>query len=90
MNKDVLIANVAANCGLSKKQTTEIVDAFLDNIADALTKGEKVQLVGFGCFEVRKRVARVGRNPQTKKEITIPATNVPVFKAGKVLREKVK
>ncbi len=90
MNKNVLIANVAEECGLSKKQTTEVVDAFLDNVAEALKKGEKVQLVGFGCFEVRKRAARVGRNPQTKNEIKIPATNVPVFKAGKVLREKVK
>ncbi|MBE6896715.1 MAG: HU family DNA-binding protein [Ruminococcaceae bacterium] len=91
MNKNVIIAEVAEKVGLSKKETTKVIDAFIDSISDALKSGDKVQLVGFGCFEVRERAAREGRNPQKPDEkIAIPATKVPVFKAGKVLREEIK
>ena len=91
MNKIVIIAEVAEKVGLSKKETTKVIDAFIDSISDALKSGDKVQLVGFGCFEVRERAAREGRNPQKPDEkIAIPATKVPVFKAGKVLREEIK
>ncbi len=91
MNKNVLVSEVAEKVGLSKKETAKVVDAFIDSISEALKSGDKVQLVGFGCFEVRERAAREGRNPQKPDEkIAIPATKVPVFKAGKVLRETIK
>ena len=75
--------------GTSKKSTETSLNAFVEIITEALKKDEKVQLVGFGSFEVRKRAARKGRNPQTKEEIKIPASKAPVFKAGKALKELV-
>jgi DNA-binding protein HU-beta len=89
MNKTDLINSIAAKSGLNKKNSEAALNAFIESVEGALKKGEKVVLVGFGTFEVRKRAARKGRNPQTKKEITIPASNAPVFKAGKGLKEKV-
>ncbi|MDO5556689.1 MAG: HU family DNA-binding protein, partial [Clostridia bacterium] len=80
MNKSELIAAMAAKTGETKKGAEVTVGAFVDVITEALVKGEKVQLVGFGSFEVRKRAARKGRNPQTKEEIKIPASKAPVFK----------
>ena len=85
MNKADLIAAIAAKTGETKKSAEASVNAFVDVITESLVKGDKVQLVGFGSFEVRKRAARKGRNPQTKEEIKIPASKAPVFKAGKAL-----
>ena len=89
MNKTDLIAAVSVSAGLSKKDTERVVNAAIDAITASLTKGEKVQLSGFGTFEVKAREARVGRNPHTKESIEIPATNVPVFKASKALKDTV-
>ena len=89
MNKSELIAALAAKTGETKKNAETAVDAFVEVITEALSKGDKVQLVGFGSFEVRKRAARKGRNPQTKEEIKIPASKAPVFKAGKALKDVV-
>ena len=89
MNKAELIAAVAAKTGDTKKSAEEAVNAFVSAVSESLKKGEKVQLVGFGSFEVRKRAARKGRNPQTKEEIKIPASKAPVFRAGKQLKELV-
>ena len=89
MNKAELIAAVAAKTGDTKKGVEASINAFVDVVTEALVKGDKVQLVGFGSFEVRKRAARKGRNPQTKEEIKIPASKAPVFKAGKALKDKV-
>ena len=89
MNKAELVAAVAAKTGDTKKGAEEAVNAFVSVVTNALTKGDKVQLVGFGSFEVRKRAARKGRNPQTKEEIKIPASKAPVFKAGKALKDLV-
>ena len=89
MNKAELIAAVAAKTGETKKGAEEAVNAFVNTVIEALANGDKVQLVGFGSFEVRKRAARKGRNPQTKEEIKIPASKAPVFKAGKALKELV-
>ena len=89
MNKADLIAAIAAKTGETKKSAEASVNAFVDVITESLVKGDKVQLVGFGSFEVRKRAARKGRNPQTKVEIKIPASKAPVFKAGKALKDLV-
>ena len=89
MNKAELIAAAAERAGLSKKDSEKAVNAAIDVITDALVAGEKVQLVGFGAFDVKVRGERVGRNPQTKKEIKIPASKVPQFKAGKALKDAV-
>ena len=89
MNKSDLIAAIAAKTGETKKSAEASVNAFVEVITKALVKGDKVQLVGFGSFEVRKRAARKGRNPQTKEEIKIPASKAPVFKAGKALKDVV-
>lgn len=89
MNKAELVAAVAAKTGDTKKAAEASVDAFVAAVKESLKKGEKVQLVGFGSFEVRKRAARKGRNPQTKEEIKIPASKAPVFRAGKQLKELV-
>ena len=89
MNKADLVAAIAAKTGESKKATEAAVNAFTEAVAEALKGGDKVQLVGFGSFEVRKRAARKGRNPQTKEEIKIPASKAPVFKAGKALKDLV-
>ncbi|WP_295764965.1 HU family DNA-binding protein [uncultured Oscillibacter sp.] len=87
MNKAELINVVSEAAEVSKKDAETVITATLDAITDALKEGEKVQLVGFGSFEVKKRAARVGRNPKTKEPIEIPASTVPVFKAGKVLKD---
>ena len=89
MNKSDLVAAMAAKKGETKKSAEETLNAFVDVVTEALVKGDKVQLVGFGSFEVRKRAARKGRNPQTKEEIKIPASKAPVFKAGKALKDLV-
>lgn len=89
MNKSDLIAAMAAKTGETKKSAEASLDAFISTVTESLKKGEKVQLVGFGSFEVRKRAARKGRNPQTKEEIKIPASKAPVFKAGKALKDLV-
>ena len=89
MNKSDLIAAMAAKTGETKKSAEASLDAFISTVTESLKKGEKVQLVGFGSFEVRKRTARKGRNPQTKEEIKIPASKAPVFKAGKALKDLV-
>jgi len=89
MNKADLIAAVAAKTGSTKKDAEEALNAFVSSVTEALKKGDKVQLVGFGSFDVRKRAARKGRNPQTKEEIKIPASKSPVFKAGKALKDEV-
>ena len=89
MNKAELVAAVAEKAGLSKKDSEKAINAAIDAITGALVAGEKVQLVGFGAFEVKERGERVGRNPQTKEEITIPATRVASFKAGTALKDAV-
>lgn len=89
MNKTDLVNAIASKSGLNKKNSETALNAFISTVQDTLKKGDKVVLVGFGTFEVRKRAARKGRNPQTKKEITIPASIAPVFKAGKGLKDKV-
>jgi DNA-binding protein HU-beta len=89
MTKVELIAAVAADAGLTKKDAEKAVNSTIATITESLKKGDKVALVGFGTFEVRSRPARKGRNPQTKKEITIPASKLPAFKAGKALKETV-
>lgn len=89
MNKAELIAAVAEKADLNKKQAELAVNAAVETITAALQEGEKVQIVGFGAFEVKERAARIGRNPQTKKEIEIPASKVPQFKAGKALKDAV-
>ena len=89
MNKMELVAAIAEKTGATKKSADESLKAFIDVVTEALVKGDKVQLVGFGSFEVRKRAARKGRNPQTKEEIKIPASKSPVFKAGKAFKDVV-
>ena len=89
MNKAELISAVAMKADVSKKDAEAVLTAALDTITEALTEGEKVQLVGFGSFEVKKRAARLGRNPKTKEAIEIPASVVPTFKAGKALKDAV-
>jgi len=87
MNKTELIAITAQNTGMTKKDTERILNAALDAMTAAMAQGEKVQLSGFGTFDIKAREARIGRNPHTKETIDIPATNVPVFKASKALRD---
>ena len=87
MNKTELIAAAAQVTGMTKKDTERVLNAALETITASLVRGEKVQLSGFGTFEVKAREARIGRNPHTKEAIDIPATNVPVFKASKALRD---
>ena len=90
MNKTDLINSVAEAAELSKKDATRAAEAVFESITDSLRKGEKVQLIGFGNFEVRERAARKGRNPQTGEEIEIAASRVPAFRPGKALKEAVK
>ncbi len=90
MNKSELVDLVAEKAGMSKKDSEKAVKAVLESITDGLVKGDKVQLVGFGTFEVRNRKAREGRNPATGEKIKIKALKVPAFKPGKALKEKVK
>ncbi|MBC7075494.1 MAG: HU family DNA-binding protein [Syntrophomonadaceae bacterium] len=87
MNKTELVEEVAVKLGMTKKDVEKTVNAFLQTVEESLKAGEKVQLIGFGTFEVRERQARKGRNPQTGDEIDIPAARVPAFKAGKTLKE---
>lgn len=89
MNKAELINAAAEKAGLSKKDTETVISAAIDAITDCLANGEKVQLVGFGAFEVKKRAERIGRNPKTKESIKIPASQVPMFKPGKALKDAV-
>jgi DNA-binding protein HU-beta len=89
MIKTELVDAVASRAQLTKKEANQVVEAVLQSITEALSRGEKVQLVGFGTFEVRQREARSGRNPQTGEAINIPARRAPVFKPGKLLKEAV-
>ncbi|CAM4486426.1 HU family DNA-binding protein [Paenibacillus tarimensis] len=90
MNKTDLINNISDKSGLTKRDVEAVLNGFLGEITEALQNGDKVQLIGFGTFETRKRSGRVGRNPQTGKTIEIPESNVPAFKAGNKLKEAVK
>lgn len=89
MNKTELVAAVAEQAGLSKKDAEAAVKAFTDTVSDALKSGDKVQLVGFGTFEVSERAAREGRNPKTGESMNIAACKTPKFKAGKALKDMV-
>lgn len=88
MTKKELIESIANKAGLQKRQASNALEAFIDSVSGALKKGQKVQLVGFGTFEVRKRGARQGRNPQTGAKINIPASKNVAFRTGKALKEK--
>ena len=90
MNKTELIAEIACKAGISKKDAEKALAATVETITDSAVKGDKVQLVGFGSFELKCRPARVGRNPKTKEAIEIPASRVPVFKAGKAFKDAAK
>ena len=90
MNKTELIAAVADKAGMSKKDAEKAISSFIDVVVTGVKKGDKIQLVGFGTFESRKRAARVGINPQTKAQIKIAASKVPAFKAGKAFKDAVK
>lgn len=87
MNKNDLVAAVAADAGISKADAAKAVDSMLDTVTSSLKKGEEVRLVGFGTFSVTRRAASTGRNPQTGATIQIPASNQPKFKAGKALKD---
>lgn len=89
MNKAELVAAIADKAELSKKDAEKALKAFTDVVAEEMKKGEKIQLVGFGTFEVSSRAARVGRNPQSGKEMKIPASKAPKFKAGKALKDMI-
>lgn len=89
MNKSELVDKMAEISGLSKKDSDKALNAMLESVEEALTSGDKVQLIGFGSFEVKQRAARKGRNPQTMEEINIPESKAPVFKAGKDLKEMI-
>lgn len=89
MNKTELLSSMAEKSKLTKKDAEAALKAFTESVEEALENGDKVQLVGFGTFETRKRAARTGRNPRTKEEITIPESNMPSFKAGKEFKDKV-
>lgn len=90
MNKTDLIQLVAEKIAFTKKDSERAVNAVLNSIMETVAKGEKVQIIGFGTFEKRQRAAKIGRNPSTGEQIKIPATNVPVFKAGKGFKELAK
>ncbi len=89
MNKAELVGKVAENADITKKDAEKVINALFGTVEEALADGDKVQLVGFGTFEVRQRAARTGRNPKTGEEIKIAATKVPAFKPGKALKEAV-
>ncbi len=89
MNKSELVAALAAKAEISKKDAEKAVVAFVDSISESLIKGDKVQLIGFGTFEVKNRPARTARNPRTGEEIKIAASKAPAFKAGKALKDKI-
>ena len=90
MNKSDLVSMIAAKSNLTKKDSESALNAFIESVQTSLKKGEKIQLVGFGTFEVRQRAARTGINPRTKQSIKIPASKAPVFKAGKALKDSCK
>ncbi len=90
MNKTELVNAVAAKAGLSKKDAEAATKAVVDAVTEALTKGEKVQLVGFGTFEVKNRAAKTARNPRTGEVVEVAASKVPAFKAGQALKDAVK
>lgn len=90
MTKEEMIAHMADVSGISKRQAGEALDAFMDGVTKQLKKNEKISFAGFGTFSVSQRKARTGRNPQTGEAIKIPATKVPVFKAGKNLKDAIK
>lgn len=89
MNKTELVAAIAEKAGIAKKDADKALAAFIDTVAVELKKGEKIQLVGFGTFEVREREARTGINPQTGAKIQIAASKAPAFKAGKALKDAI-
>ncbi|WP_035340535.1 MULTISPECIES: nucleoid-associated protein HU-beta [Dickeya] len=89
MNKSQLVDKIAADADISKAAAGRVLDAIIGSVTDALKSGDDVALVGFGTFSVRERAARSGRNPQTGKEISIPAAKVPGFRAGKALKDAV-
>ncbi len=89
MNKTELVAAMAKRAGLTQNESERALDAFLETLGNVLRDGDKIQLVGYGTFEVRERAERMGRNPQTGEDMVIPATRVPVFKAGKILKDLV-
>ena len=89
MNKVELVTKMAEKSNLTKKEAALALDAFIESVEEALENDDKVQLIGFGTFETRERAAREGRNPRTKETITIPASTVPVFKAGKEFKDRV-
>jgi DNA-binding protein HU-beta len=89
MNKGELVDAVAAKANVTKKQADEVISAFLSVVTEAVANGEKITLVGFGSFERRERSEREGRNPKTQEKMTILATRVPAFSAGKQFKEKV-
>ncbi len=89
MNKTELVAAIAEKTNLTKKDSEAALVAMVEAVSEALVKGDKVQVIGFGSFEVKTRAARTGRNPKTKEAIQIPASKYPVFKAGKALKDKV-
>ena len=89
MNKEELVQEIAKKAKVTQKDASEVLGALVDTIQKTVAKGKKVTLVGFGTFDVRKRIARKERNPQTKEEIKIPASKAPAFKAGKALKELV-
>ena len=88
MNKSNLVAKIAEKSELNKKQAEAALNAFTETITEALKAGEKVQLMGFGTFEIKERAARIGRNPATKENIEIPAKKIPTFKAGKGFKDE--
>lgn len=89
VNKTELVANVAETAGLTKKDAEKAVNALFTTVQQALIEGDKIQIIGFGTFEVKERAARTGRNPRTGEDIKIPASKNPVFKAGKALKDAV-
>ena len=89
MNKMELVKKVAEETNVSKKQVAEVLNSAFAAVTEAVAEGNKVQLIGFGTFEAKKRVERKGLNPRTKKALVIPASTVPSFKAGKLFKEKV-
>ena len=90
MNKEELVQEIAKKASVTQKEAAEVLAALIETVQKTVSKGKKVTLVGFGTFEARKRAARIGRNPQTGKELKIAATTVPAFSAGKKFKELVK
>ena len=90
MTKTTMVESVARNAGVTKAEASRVMEALIKSVTDALSKGEKVTMTGFGTFEVRQRAARMGRNPQTGATIQIPAQRTPAFRAGKSLKDAVK